>query len=123
MQKFHGNTEDASAPIIGAGYWKKGTQIKGIVTGVFKTTVGPAYNLTLDREISVPGDVLSPEQKGTVTGTEFSVGALKGFEMALRAAGVSVLIVGDQITIKCTGSEDTGKGSPRVNFDVEVIRP
>lgn len=121
MTTFKGRTENGS-PIISAGYWKKGLVLSGTVKGVFSTSVGTAYNISLMDEISVPGDLLSPPQKGTVKGTEWSVGALKGFEMALRAAGCGELQVRDRVKIICTGSEKTTKGNDRVNFEIEVAR-
>lgn len=121
MPTFEGKTE-AGAPIIGAKFWKKGVSIRGTVTGVFDTRVGKAYNLKLMDEISVPGPFLSPATKGVVKGLQWSVGALKGFEMAIRASGCGQLQVGDYVEISCTGSESTTKGNDRVDFAIKVDR-
>jgi len=120
MPSFTGETKDG-APIIGAGYWKKGLSIAGVVLNSFDTKVGKAYTLSLMDPITIPGEFLSPAAKGKVTSTEFSVGALKGFEMALRAAGVpdSLLLPKDLVKITCIGLTESGKGSPRVDFKIE----
>jgi hypothetical protein len=121
MPTFKGKSE-SGAPIISAGWWKKGANITGVVMGVFDTAVGKCYNLALRNEISVPGEFLSPKQKGTVKGTDWSMGALKGFEMAIRSSGCGGLRVKDFVRITCVGFEDTNKGNPRVDFEIEVTR-
>lgn len=121
MSTFKGKSENG-APIISAGFWKKGVTLTGVVKGVFPTQVGTCYNISLLDEITIPGDLLSPAQKGPVKGTEWSIGALKGFEMALRDAGCGELKVSDRVVILCTGKEKTKKGNDRVNFEIEVSR-
>jgi hypothetical protein len=121
MTTFSGKSENGS-PIIGAKYWKKGTKIAGIVKGSFETSVGRAYNVSLLDEITVPGEYLSPPSKGPQKGQEWSIGALKGFEMALRAAGCGDLQPRDRFVLVCTGTEKTNKGNDRVNFEIEVTR-
>lgn len=121
MPSFSGESTNG-APIIGAGYWKKGKQISGAITGVFPTQVGQCYNLSLMDEIEVEGEHLSPPQKGKVKGTEWSIGALKGLDMAIRASGCGGLQVRDLIILTCTGSEKTNKGNDRVNFKLQVTR-
>jgi len=91
--------------------------------GVFETSAGTCYNLALKEEITVHGEHLSPKQKVTVKGTDFSLGALKGFQMAVRASGCGGLKVKDFVTIKCTGFERTSKGNDRVDFEIIVDRP
>lgn len=118
---FSGESQNG-APIISAGFWKKGTQLKGLITGVFETAVGTCYNVTLNDDLEVSGDLLSPPQKGKVKSTDWSIGALKGFEMAVRASGCGGLQVKDFITVTCTGLEPTDKGNPRVNFKIDVTR-
>jgi hypothetical protein len=122
MPTFKGKSENG-APIIGAGFWKKGTVMRAVITGIFPTAVGKCFNISTSEEISVPGDVLSPPQKGTVKGRDWSIGALKGFEMAVRSSGCGELQVKDFLKITCVGLEPTDKGNPRVDFELEVNRP
>jgi hypothetical protein len=121
MTTFKGRSENG-APIISAGFWKKGVSILGTVSGVFDTSAGKCYNLSLRDELSVPGEFLSPKQKGSVKGHEFSIGALKGFQMAVRACGCGDLQVKDFVKITCIGFEKTFKGNDRVDFEIEVTR-
>lgn len=127
---FKGDTKDAGAPILGAKFWKKGVTIKGRVMRKFATANGPCWQLELDEEITVSGAQVSPEQKGKITGAHFSVGNMKGFIMALVASGIPCdeagspeLLPGDEITLECTGEQESGKASPMVTFKVEVNRP
>lgn len=116
MGTFAGKTQDAGSEILGAKFWgKKGTKIDGaIVLRVFDTVNGPCYELKLASPITVNGEKLS----------KASIGNMKGFTMALAAAGVpnSELRPGDVVTIESTGTTDTGKGSERVDFNVLVHR-
>lgn len=121
MGTFSGETKDG-APILGAKFWKKGTKVTGTVTNAFNTANGRCYQLSLMDEITVPGAFLYPLQKGNITSREFAVGSLKGFEMALRASGAGELQEKDFVKIECIGLSDSGKGSPRVDFKVEVTR-
>lgn len=119
---FEGKTEDAGAFILAAAFWKLGHTIHGTVLREFQTENGPCFAIHFDKPLTIPGDVVSPKQTGEVTGERFSIGGLKGFQMALDAAGVSKLLPGDVITVKATGETDTGKGSAQVNFKVRVER-
>ncbi len=123
MAKHSGRTEDAGAPILGAKFWKKGVKLSGRVIRQFGTENGPCYELELSKSIKVNGKDVSPESKGAVEGTHFSVGNMKGFGMALAAAGLESLQAGDMVAIECVGETDTGKGNPRVDFQVDVDRP
>jgi hypothetical protein len=123
MATYRGRTEDAGAPILGARFWTEGKEIAGRVIRSFRTVNGLCWEIELTDSITVEGKDVSPEQEGKVEGTHFSVGALKGFGMALAAAGLTDLQHGDKVKIKCTSTTDTGKGNPRVDFEVEVDRP
>ena len=110
---YKGKTEDANSPILGAGWWKKGKKIVGKVLRSFKTENGECYSIDLAEAVLVP----DLGQLKLV-----SVGALKGFQMALAAAGLSGLKEGDGLFLECTGETGTDKGNPMVNFYVEVHR-
>lgn len=109
---YKGRTEDAASPILGAQWWTKGKQITGKVLRSFKTENGECYSLHLGQAVKV----------GEEETQQVSVGALKGFQMALAAAGLSGLREGDVVLLECTGSTGTDKGNPMVNFYVEVQR-
>jgi hypothetical protein len=124
MSHFGGKTEDAGAPILGAKYWKKGIQIKGTVVRSFATDNGTCYVIKLLRPMKVNRLHTSPAFEGMEDMDKVSVGALKGFGMALQAAGLpdARLLTGDRVQITCIGSSPTGKGNDQINFDVQVDR-
>jgi hypothetical protein len=119
---FDGKTEDAGAPILSAAFWTKETMIKGTVFRVFQTENGECYALQLISPITVHGANLYPKSEGDVKSDRFSIGGLKGFQMAVDASGAGKILKGDVLTVKATGETDTGKGNPQINFKVRVER-
>lgn len=111
---FGGNTKDASSPILGAKLWKKGMKIEGTVQRTFETQNGTCYEISLK---SGPMTVNGERTK------KVSIGALKGFHMALNAAGLDTLEVNDMVILECLGTTETTKGNPRVDFKIAVARP
>ncbi len=109
---YEGRTQDASSPILGAGWWKKGAAIAGEVVGEFETTNGKCYQIKLDKPATVNGN----QEKNV------AIGNLAGFNMALQAAGIGHLEPGDKIKVICSGFTQTGKGTPRTDFSIQVNR-
>jgi hypothetical protein len=112
MATYTGKTQDASAPILGATFWKKGVKIEGTVVRQFPTQNGPCYEIHLTKPLTLDGE----SQKSV------SIGNMKGFGMALAAAGLESLESGDKVIIECTGKTPTGKGNPRTDFRIGVQR-
>ena len=112
-KQFRGRTEDADSVFLGAEFWKQGVKIAGKVIRTFESENGPCYVLDLVNAVSLDGELVE----------QVSVGNLTGFRMALQAAGIEGLKVGDQVHLECTGLKATQKGSPRANFEIEVTRP
>lgn len=112
-KQFRGRTEDADSIFLGAEFWKAGVKIAGAVVRTFESENGPCYVLDLVNAVTVNGELAD----------RVSIGNLTGFRMALQAAGLERLQVGDQIHLECTGAKPTSKGSPRANFAIEVTRP
>lgn len=112
-KQFRGRTEDADSVFLGAEFWKEGVKIAGKVIRTFESENGPCYVLDLVSVVELDGEHVD----------QVSVGNLTGFRMALQAAGLDGLQVGDQIHLECTGLKPTTKGSPRANFEIEVNRP
>lgn len=110
---YKGRTEDADSVFLGAEFWKVGVKIAGKVIRTFESENGPCYVLDLVNAVELDGERVD----------QVSIGNLTGFRMALQAAGLEHLQVGDQIHLECTGLKPTTKGSPRANFAVEVTRP
>jgi hypothetical protein len=111
MSVFRGKTQDT--PFLSASFWTKGTKIVGRVVRWFETENGVAYVVRLGAPVNVNGKELSV----------VALGALRGFEMALLAAGLERLQPGDDVHLECVGLTPTGKGSARVDFEIEVTRP
>lgn len=112
MAVHRGTTQDAASPILGAKFWKKGTKIEGTVLRSFDTENGACFEIELRKPVTVDG---KQEKK-------VSIGAMKGFTMALNASGLESLESRDRVIIECTGSTATDKGNPRVDFAVTVDR-
>lgn len=109
---FRGRTEDAAAPFLDAKFWTPGVGVAGRVIRRFDSENGPCAVLALVDPVKLDGKL---EETA-------SIGNLTGFRMALQAAGLESLQVGDQLHVECTGKTSTEKGSPRVDFEVEVTR-
>lgn len=110
MAIFKGKTQNV--PFLPASFWKRGTQILGRVLRGFHTENGTAYVLKLGSPVELDGKQVSL----------VCIGALRGFEMALVGAGLERLCSGDLVALECIGSTPSTKGSPRVDFEIEVTR-
>lgn len=111
-KQFRGRSEGAATPFLDAKFWAAGVSVAGKVIRTFESENGPCYVLDLLDSVRV---------NGTLT-DQVSIGNLTGFRMALQAAGLDSLQVEDAIHIECTGKTSTNKGSPRVDFEIEVTR-
>lgn len=112
MTQYKGSTEEAGGQFLGASFWKKGTRVEGKVTGLFGTENGTCYSVHLNKAVKVNDE----------TTDKVSIGALKGFEMAIRASGAGELSTDDLIILECTGTVPTTKGNDQVNFKLLVDR-
>ena len=113
MGQYRGKTQDAEAPFLSADFWEPRKSISGKVIRVFDTENGPSAVIKLVKPVAVHDQLES-----IVT-----MGNMAGFRMSLHAAGLETLLTGDSVHIECTGKTNTDKGSPRVDFEVEVNRP
>lgn len=111
--QFKGCSQEANSAFLGADFWKPGRTVTGEVVRTFETENGPCYVLKVPEPVAIGGEEFD----------QVSIGNLTGFRMALQAAGLDRLKVGDALHIECTGLKPTTKGSPRANFAIEVNRP
>ena len=109
---FRGRSEGATAPFLDAKFWTPGVSVAGKVIRTFDSENGRCYVLDLRDAVNIND---TPTE-------QVSIGNLTGFRMALQAAGLDSLQVEDAICIECTGKTSTNKGSPRVDFAIEVTR-
>lgn len=111
--EFEGRTEDAEPYFfLEAEFWKDGLVVTGVITQVYPTEHGRLYAIRLSEPVLVDG------QKRL----EIAIGSMAGFPMALRAAGLLWLQVGDFIFVTCTGFTEIA-GRRRANFCVKGRRP
>lgn len=120
---FGGKTSDAGAPILGSRAWEEGMKIDGVVIRSFATANGECYEVKLTKALRIDGEKVYPPMNGEQVLDKVSIGSMKGFMMALAAAGLDRLEPRDRITIQCIGFSSTGKGNDRVDFEVSVVRP
>lgn len=111
---YRGRTEDAAAPFLGAEFWAEGKSAVGVIMRSFDTQNGVCFVLNLVAPVMLDGEEID----------RVSVGNMAGFKMALQAAGLQGLRIGDKLAIECTGKTPSKKegNSPRVDFTVEVTR-
>lgn len=110
MSVHRGRTDQVKGAFLGEAFWEPDKKIIGKVVRTFESENGTCYTLKLSKPMLVDG-----EQQEIV-----AIGALKGFQMAMDAAGVSRLHEGDTLVALCTAKKSTGKASPMVEFEIEV---
>ena len=109
-RKMEGRTSDVSNNFLGSEFWDEGVSIKGRVLRKFESANGQCYALELSDPVEIDGEPTK----------EVALGNLTGLRMAIQAAGVSDLEVGDSIELQCTGLQPTGKGNPRIDFKIQI---
>lgn len=112
MTVHKGKTEDAKAPILGADFWKSGVKVTGKVMWLYNTVNGVCYALRLFKPVDLNGEPVE----------QVSIGGLRGFQMAMQAAGLDRLVPGQSLYLCCTGiTKSKKKGySDMINFEIEV---
>jgi hypothetical protein len=114
-QVFTGKTQDAEAPFLDAAFWFVDTKVLGVVERSWMSSNGECYVLSLSAPVKI----------NKVEESRVSIGNLTGFRMAMDAAGLKKLLVGDFIEVECTEIVSPKKQgqSPRPNFSIKVTRP
>ena len=134
-----GRTEDAGSIILGAEFWKQGTELKAtflrsFVTKLDRGETGECFQFLLQEPstLDVPVDdngKFFADGKKMLNVDKFAIGALKGFMMALQSLQestpwFSTFQRGDLVTITCTGVQEPSQHgySPMPEFEVKVDR-
>jgi hypothetical protein len=112
MTKMEGDTREVANNFLGAEFWRPGVTIKGSVLRKFESANGLCYALQLSEPV-----VLNEQQTSDV-----ALGNLAGLRMAIQAAGVEELEVGDEIKLACTALQPTSKGNDRIDFKIQINR-
>ncbi len=113
MARLEGQTNDVAGTFLGAEFWRPGVNISGRVLRKFESANGLCYALDLSEPVQVNG----------LETSEVALGNLTGLKMAMQAAGVNELQVGDEIELHCTALQPTSKGNDRIDFRIEIQRP
>lgn len=113
MAQLEGESRDVANNFLGADFWQRGTSVAGSVLRKFESANGLCYGLQLS----------APVRLNEQETSEVALGNLTGLRMALQAAGVDELQIGDQIQLECTGLQPTNKGNDRIDFKIHINRP
>ena len=111
-KQLEGSSEDIANNFLGSEFWRPGVQISGIVRRKFDSANGPCYAVELVRAVDLNGQATR----------EVALGNLTGLRMAIQAAGVEDLEIDDKIVLKCTHLQPTGRGNPRIDFNLQIQR-
>jgi len=117
VQTWIGHSSDIAVPLLGAEFWKDGTEISGILEGKRDQKVGgTAYRLTLDTAVSIDGEEV----------TEVEMPSLTGFKNALESLRLQgyQMKKGDLWRVRCEGIKKAKKEgfSDSPEFELAIVR-
>ena len=132
--RWTGSTSRAyGSAILGAPFWKEGTEIGGFYVGSFQTANGECYKFkcAVPSKLQVHVDefnrVVPEDEEGAkvIEIDQFAMGNLAGFVMALddmKANGFTGFKLHDRVWIKCVGEQPaTSAGySPMAMFELDI---
>lgn len=116
-QTWSGRSDEIAVPLLGAEFWKEGTEISGTFDGVREQKVGgPAYKLVLDTPLTLEGEEESVIEIPSLTGFRYALQALKMHGYQGRR--------GDLWSVRCCDIKASKKEgfSDSPQFEVNVIR-
>lgn len=117
VQTWTGRSDEIAVPLLGAEFWKEGTEVSGVFEGARDQKVGgPAYRLTLDVPAVVDGVEEQVVELPSLTGVRQALQALRQKNYQLRP--------GDQWRVACVGVKKAKKEgfSDSPYFQIDVIR-
>lgn len=117
VQTWSGRSDEIAVPLLGAEFWKEGTEVSGVFDGFREQKVGgPAAKLILDTAVSIDGELEEVVELPSLTGVKYALTSLrqKGYQSKR----------GDLWRVVCTGVKKARKEgfSDSPEFLVEVIR-
>jgi len=117
VQQWVGRSDDIAVPLLGAEFWKEGTEVAGILEGKRDQKVGGvAYRLSLDTPVTIDSEEV----------TEVEVPSLTGFKNALESLRLQgyQMKKGDLWRLRCEGIKKAKKEgfSDSPTFELAVIR-
>jgi hypothetical protein len=133
-KSFSGRTENAGSAILGAPFWQPGVKVTGTFTRSWVSANGTCYEFMAPPNQPKVSASLDEKNRVVEKGSagsqvkeldKFSVGALKGFEMALQDLAVQGVVptFRDLVEIECTGTQknDGGKDDT-ILFAIKITR-
>lgn len=117
VQSWTGRSDEIAVPLLGAEFWKEGTEVSGVLENRREQKVGgPAYRLTLDAAVSIDGEDVSVVEIPSLTGIRNSLEALRLKGYTLKR--------GDLWRVQCVGITKAKKEdfSDSPQFQIDVIR-
>ena len=117
VQTWSGRSDEIAVPMLGAEFWKDGTEVSGVLDGVREQKVGGvAYRVVLDVPVVVDGEEEGVVEIPTLAGIKYAM-------LALRSKGYQHR-KGDLWRVTCTGVRKARKEgySDSPEFDISVIR-
>jgi len=117
VQSWVGRSDEIAVPLLGAEFWKEGTEIAGVLEGKRDQSVGgSAYRLTLDVPVTIDGEEATEIELPSLTGIKNALESLRGKGYQLKK--------GDLWRVRCEGIKKAKKEgfSDSPEFGISVIR-
>src|SRR6266853_1993455 len=96
QQSWTGRSDEIAVPLLGAEFWKEGTEVAGVLESRREQKVGGmAYRIILDAALALDGEDVSIVELPSLTGVKNALEALrtKGYQLKK----------GDMWRIECVG--------------------
>lgn len=116
-QNWTGRSDEVAVPLLGAEFWKDGTEVSGVLEGRREQNVGGgAFKLTLDNAVVVDGEWAEVVELPSLTGVKNALQALREKNYQPRK--------GDLWRVVCVGIKKAKKAdfSDSPEFQIDVIR-
>lgn len=116
-QEWTGRSDEIAVPLLGAEFWKDGTEVSGILEGRVEHKWGVAFRLTLDSAVFIGDEEVEVvEVSPSLTGVKNALQALKEKNYKPQK--------GDLWRVSCVGIKKAKKTdySDSPEFEIGVIR-
>jgi hypothetical protein len=117
IQTWVGRSDEIAVPLLGADFWKDGTEISGVLEGRRDQQVGgSAYRLTLDKPVTVHGVEVTEVEIPSLTGVKNALESLRGKGYQFKK--------GDLWRVRCEGIKKAKKEgfSDSPEFEIAAMR-
>lgn len=117
VQKWVGRSDEIAVPLLGAEFWKDGTEVSGVLEGRREQPEGgPAYKIALDNPVVVDGEEVEVVELPSLTGVKNALQSLREKGYQLRK--------GDMWRVVCVRIKKAKKAdySDSPQFEIGVIR-